>query len=176
MALYSIGDISPTLPESGNYWVADCARVMGAVILHENASIWYGCVARGDADTITIGANSNIQDGSVLHTDYDVPLNIGSHVTVGHMAMLHGCTVGDGSLIGIGATVLNNAQIGKNCIIGAHALIPEGKIIPDNSLVMGAPGKVIKQISDAQAEHLHLSAVHYVENWKKHKAMCKRID
>ena len=150
MAIYEIDGTRPTLPDSGNYWVADNAQVMGNVILKENASIWYGAVLRGDNDPITIGENSNIQDGSVLHTDVGSPLTIGRDVTVGHMVMLHGCTIGEETLIGIGSTILNNAKIGKNCIIGAHTLIPEGKVIPDNSLVMGAPGKVVKEISDHQ--------------------------
>jgi carbonic anhydrase/acetyltransferase-like protein (isoleucine patch superfamily) len=149
---------------------------MGNVILKENASVWYGAVLRGDNDPITIGENSNIQDGSVLHTDVGCPLTIGKDVTVGHMVMLHGCTIGDETLIGIGSTILNNATIGKNCIIGAHALIPEGKVIPDNSLVMGAPGKVVREISDHQVQVIRMSAVHYVENWKRHRAGLKRID
>lgn len=176
MAIYEIDGTRPTLPDSGNFWVADNAQVMGNVILKENASIWYGAVLRGDNDPITIGENSNIQDGSVLHTDVGCPLTIGRDVTVGHMVMLHGCTIGDETLIGIGSTILNNAKIGKNCIIGAHALIPEGKIIPDNSLVMGAPGKIVKEISDHQAQVIKMSAVHYVENWKRHRASLKRID
>lgn len=176
MAIYKLGDVTPVLPESGAYWVAENASVMGNVILKENASIWYNVVARGDNDPITVGENSNIQDGSVLHTDYGMPLTIGRDVTVGHMAMLHGCTIADETLIGIGATVLNGARIGKNCIIGAHALIPEGKEIPDGSLVMGAPGKVVKPVSDHQIQVIRLSAAHYVENWKRHTADLTRID
>ncbi|MEH6745167.1 gamma carbonic anhydrase family protein [Hyphomonas sp.] len=176
MAIYEIDGTRPILPDSGNYWVADNAQVMGNVILKENASIWYGAVLRGDNDPITIGENSNIQDGSVLHTDVGSPLTIGRDVTVGHMVMLHGCTIGEETLIGIGSTILNNAKIGKNCIIGAHTLIPEGKVIPDNSLVMGAPGKVVKDISDHQVQVIKMSAVHYVENWKRHRNSVKRID
>ena len=176
MAIYEIDGTRPQLPESGNYWVAENAQVMGNVVLKENASIWYGAVLRGDNDPISIGENSNIQDGSVLHTDVGCPLTIGRDVTVGHMVMLHGCTIGDETLIGIGSTILNNAKIGKNCIIGAHALIPEGKVIPDNSLVMGAPGKIVKEISDHQTQVIKMSAVHYVENWKRHRASLKRID
>lgn len=176
MAVYKLGDIAPTLPENGAYWVADSAAVLGNVILRENASVWYGATLRGDNDPITIGENSNIQDGSVLHTDHGCPLTIGPNVTVGHMVMLHGCTIGEETLIGIGSTILNNAKIGKNCIIGAHSLIPEGKEIPDNSLVMGAPGKVVKEISEQQIAVIKLSAVHYVENWKRHKAELVRMD
>ena len=176
MAIYEIDGTRPTLPESGSYWVADNAQVMGNVVMKENASVWYGAVLRGDNDPITIGENSNIQDGSVLYTDVGCPLTIGRDVTVGHMVMLHGCTIGEETLIGIGSTILNNAKIGKNCIIGAHTLIPEGKVIPDNSLVMGAPGKVVKEISDHQIQVIRMSAVHYVENWKRHRNSVKRID
>ena len=168
MAIYEIDGTRPTLPESGSYWVADNAQVMGNVVMKENASVWYGAVLRGDNDPITIGENSNIQDGSVLHTDVGCPLTIGRDVTVGHMVMLHGCTIGE--------ETLNNAKIGKNCIIGAHTLIPEDKVIPDNSLVMGAPGKVVKEISDHQIQVIRMSAVHYVENWKRHRNSVKRID
>ena len=176
MAIYELDGIRPTLPSSGNYWVAGNAQVMGNVIFKENASVWYGATVRGDNDPITIGENSNVQDGSVLHTDVGMPLVIGANVTIGHMVMLHGCTIGEETLIGIGSTILNGAKIGRNCIIGAHTLIPEGKEIPDNSLVMGAPGKVIKPVSDHQAQVIKMSALHYVENWQKHKASCKRID
>jgi carbonic anhydrase/acetyltransferase-like protein (isoleucine patch superfamily) len=166
---YSLGDSAPTLPTSGNYWIAPNATVIGNCILHENASIWFNAVLRGDNDPITIGENSNVQDGSVLHTDHGFPLTLGANVTIGHLAMLHGCTIGDNSLIGIGAVVLNGAVIGKNCIIGAKAFIPEGKIIPDNSLVMGMPGKVVREVSDVQAHMLIGSALHYVENWKRYR-------
>jgi len=176
MAIYAIGDAQPTLPASGDYWVAPSAEVMGHVILKENASVWYGAVARGDNDPITIGEDSNVQDGAVLHTDVGWPLTIGRGVTIGHQAMLHGCTVGDYSLIGIGATILNGAKIGSNCIIGAHTLIAEGKEIPDNSLVVGAPGRVIKTLEADMYELLKASADHYVENWKRHKAEVRRID
>ena len=176
MALYELDGIRPTTPDSGNYWVADNATVLGNVHMHENSSVWFNAVLRGDNDPITIGENSNIQDGCVLHTDPGCPLTIGKDVTVGHMVMLHGCTIGDESLIGIGATVLNRAVIGKNCIIGAHALIPEGKVIPDNSLVMGAPGKVVKEISDPQIMMIKGSAQVYVDNWKRFKAGLKPLD
>ncbi|MAT34783.1 MAG: gamma carbonic anhydrase family protein [Ponticaulis sp.] len=176
MAVYDLGDKRVSLPDAGKYWIADNATVLGSVILKENASIWFNVVARGDNDPINIGENSNVQDGSVLHTDEGVPLTIGKNVTVGHMAMLHGCTIGDNSLIGIGATVLNRAKIGKNCLIGAHALIPEGKEIPDNSLVMGAPGKVIRQIDEAGEQMLLASALHYVENWQRYVTGLKRVD
>ena len=176
MAIYNLDEASVTLPDSGNYWIAENATVLGNVILHENASIWFNVVARGDNDPITIGENSNVQDGSVLHTDHGCPLTIGKGVTIGHMAMLHGCTVGDETLIGIGSTILNNAVIGKNCIIGAHTLIPEGKVIPDGSLVMGAPGKVVREISEEQVALIQGSAAVYVANWQRFKDSLKRVD
>ncbi|HXU98976.1 MAG TPA: gamma carbonic anhydrase family protein [Caulobacteraceae bacterium] len=167
MTAYRLGDQAPTLPESGEYWIAPNAVVVGKVILKHNASIWFGVVARGDNDPIEIGENSNVQDNSVLHTDHGAPLIIGDNVTVGHMAMLHGCTVGDGSLIGIGAVVLSGARIGRGCLIGAGALITEGKIIPDRSVVMGAPGKVVREVSPEHAAMLAAGAEHYVRNWKR---------
>lgn len=168
MTVYALGARTPTLPSDGEYWIAPSASVMGSVILKKNASIWWGAVARGDTDTLTIGENSNVQDGSVLHADHGVPLVIGANVTVGHLVMLHGCTIGDNSLIGIGSIVLNGAKIGRNCLIGAGALIPEGKEIPDNSLVMGAPGKVVREIGEQQAQVLTASALHYVQNWQRY--------
>ncbi len=167
MTVYALGALAPQVPSEDEYWIAPTAAVMGDVVLKKNVSIWWGAVARGDTDTLTIGENSNVQDGSVLHADVGMPLLIGANVTVGHMVMLHGCTIGDNSLIGIGAIVLNGAKIGKNCLIGAGALIAEGKEIPDNSLVMGAPGKVVREISEQQAMGLKMSALHYVENWKR---------
>jgi carbonic anhydrase/acetyltransferase-like protein (isoleucine patch superfamily) len=176
MALFDLDGVKPVTPDSGNYWVAENATVLGRVILKENASVWFNAVLRGDNDPIEIGENSNIQDGSVLHTDHGVPLTVGRNVTVGHMVMLHGCTIGDGTLIGIGSTILNRAKIGKNCIIGAHSLIPEGKEIPDNSLVMGAPGKVVRELDDGAAQMIAASAKVYVENWKRFKSGLTRID
>ena len=150
--------------EDENYWVADSAMVMGSVLLRTGASVWFNAVLRGDNDLITVGEYSNIQDGSVLHTDPGCPLEIGAFVTVGHKVMLHGCRIGDNSLIGINSVVLNNAKIGRNCLIGANALITEGKEIPDNSMVMGAPGKVVKTLTDQQVAGLKASAAHYWEN------------
>ena len=154
----------------GNYWVADSAVVVGNVLLKQDASVWFNAVVRGDNDLITIGVGSNVQDGSVLHTDPGHPLVIGPHVTIGHKVMLHGCDIGEGSLIGINAVVLNGAKIGKNCIIGANALITEGKEILDNSMVMGSPGKVVKTLTDEQAKGIRIGAAHYVENAKRFKA------
>jgi carbonic anhydrase/acetyltransferase-like protein (isoleucine patch superfamily) len=166
--VYDLGTASPVLPSEGEYWIAPNAVVLGNVILKKNASIWFGVTVRGDNDPITIGENSNIQDGSVLHTDTGSPLTIGTNVTVGHMVMLHGCTIGDNSLIGIGSVILNGAKIGRNCLIGAKALITEGKEIPDNSVVMGAPGKVVRTMDAQGAQMLTASALHYVENWKRY--------
>jgi carbonic anhydrase/acetyltransferase-like protein (isoleucine patch superfamily) len=169
MSVYNLGNVTPLLPNDDEYWIAPNAAVMGAVILHKNASVWFGATLRGDNDPITLGENSNVQDGSVLHTDTGSPLTIGKNVTVGHMVMLHGCTIGDNTLVGIGSIILNGARIGKNCLIGANCLITEGKEIPDNSLVMGAPGKVVREVSDQQAMMLAGGAQHYVENWKRYR-------
>ena len=170
MTIYSLADKKPQLPPEGEYWIADNAVVIGDVILKSGASVWFGAVVRADNETMTIGENTNIQDGSVLHSDPGSPLVIGRDVTVGHKVMLHGCTIGDNSLIGIGAVILNRAKIGKNCLIGAGALIPEGKEIPDGSLVMGQPGKVVRELEPGQIEALRASAAHYVQNWKRYVA------
>jgi carbonic anhydrase/acetyltransferase-like protein (isoleucine patch superfamily) len=169
LSVYNLGNVTPELPNDDEYWIAPTAAVMGNVILKKNASVWWGATLRGDNDPIVIGEGSNVQDGSVLHTDHGSPLTLGANVTVGHLVMLHGCTIGDGSLVGIGSIVLNGAKIGKNCLIGANCLITEGKEIPDNSLVMGAPGKVIRELSPEQAARVALGAAHYVENWKRYK-------
>jgi carbonic anhydrase/acetyltransferase-like protein (isoleucine patch superfamily) len=168
MAIYSIGDRQPVLGHES--WVAPNATVIGDVQLGDKASIWWNAVVRGDNDTITIGANSNIQDGSVLHVDAGVPLTIGANVTVGHLVMLHGCSIGDESLIGIKSVILNRAVIGRHCIIGANSLIPEGKVIPDRSLVMGSPGKVVRQLSDEEVARLVPAAQGYVENARRYRA------
>lgn len=170
MNVYSLGDKKPQLPPDGEYWVAPTATVIGDVILKSGASVWFGAVVRGDNDPITIGRDTNIQDGSVLHSDPGEPLTIGDGVTVGHMVMLHSCEIGDNTLIGIGAVVLGRARIGKNCLIGANTLITEGKEIPDGSLVMGQPGKVVRQLESGQIEALKASAAHYVQNWKRYVA------
>lgn len=171
--LYELGGRRPET--RGDFFVADSASVIGSVILGENVSIWFNAVVRADNDLITIGENSNVQDGSVLHTDMGMPLLIGRNVTIGHKVMLHGCTIGDGSLIGINAVILNGARIGRGCIIGANALIPEGKEIPDFSLVMGSPGKVVREVSEAQRAMLEMSALHYVENFKRYQRELRAI-
>lgn len=168
MPIYALGDRRPEFPEDDAYWVAPDAQLMGAVILRRNASVWFGAVLRGDNEPIEIGENSNVQDGTVMHTDMGFPLTVGRDVTIGHQAMLHGCTIGDASLIGIGATILNGARIGRNCLIGAHALIPEGKEIPDNSMVIGMPGKVVRTLDSANEKFMIASATHYVENWQRY--------
>lgn len=167
MNIHALGDKSPQLPPKGEYWVAPGAWVLGDVILKPGASVWFGAVLRGDNEPITVGENTNIQENSVLHTDMGEPLTLGRGVTVGHMAMLHGCTVGDHSLIGIGAVVLGRARIGKNCLIGAGALVTEGKEIPDGSLVVGSPARVVRQLEPGQIAALEASAEHYVQNWRR---------
>jgi carbonic anhydrase/acetyltransferase-like protein (isoleucine patch superfamily) len=151
-------------------FVAPNATLIGKVVLHEAASVWFNVVMRGDNDPIVIGPETNVQDGSVLHTDDGVPLTLGRGVTVGHKAMLHGCEVGDFSLIGINAVVLNRAKVGRYCIIGANSLIPEGKQIPDGSLVMGSPGRVVRQLTPEQRLGLEHSAAHYVANARRYRA------
>ena len=162
-------DLKNKTPKSiGDNWVAPNVSIIGDVTLEENSSIWFNVVLRGDIENIYIGKGSNIQDGSVLHTDPGCPLKIGKNVTVGHLVMLHGCTIGDNSLIGIGAVILNKAKIGKNCIIGAKALVTENKVIPDNSLVVGSPGKIVRQVSDEESKSVTENAIHYQNNWKKY--------
>lgn len=170
MTVYALADKKPQLPPEGEYWVAPNATVTGDVILKPGASVWFGAVVRGDNDPITIGRNTNIQDGSVLHSDPGEPLTIGDGVTVGHMAMLHSCEIGDNTLVGIGAVILGRAKIGRDCIIGANALITEGKVIPDGSLVVGQPGRVVRQLEPGQVEALKASAAHYVQNWRRYAA------
>ena len=170
MPVYSLGDARPELPGEGEYWIAPNATLIGRVTLKRNASVWFGAVLRGDNEPIVIGEDSNVQDNAVMHTDAGTPLVVGKGVTIGHQAMLHGCTIGDGSLIGIGAVVLNGARIGRNCLIGAKTLIPEGKEIPDGSLVVGAPGRVLRPLTDDQLRMLQQSAAHYVGNWKRYAA------
>ena len=173
MAVYELDGVTPKLAE--DVYIAPHAQVMGNVEMLAGSSVWFGAVLRGDNDLIQIGARSNIQDNSVLHTDPGMPLTLGEGVIVGHQVMLHGCTIGDNTLIGIGATVLNGAKIGKNCIIGAHALVTEGKVIPDGSMVVGAPGKIIKELSEQHIAMLKLNADVYVANAKRFKSGLKEI-
>lgn len=173
MAVYELDGVAPRIAASA--WVADSAQVMGEVEIGENSSLWFGAIVRGDTETIRIGDNTNIQDGSVLHADVGMPLTIGNNVTVGHQVMLHGCTVGDGALIGIGAVVLNGAKIGKGCIVGAGALVTEGKEFPDGSMILGSPAKAVRELTPAQKEGLIKSAIHYVENAELYKMGLKKI-
>ena len=175
MPVYALGDARPVLPPEGRYWIAPNAQVMGRVVLKTDASIWWGAILRGDNDPITVGQRSNVQDGSVLHTDEGTPLTIGADVTIGHMVMLHGCSIGDGTLIGIGSIVLNGARIGRNCLVGANTLITEGKEFPDNSMIVGSPGRVLRQLSPEQAQMLSHGAAHYVANWKRYSRDLKVI-
>ena len=173
MAIYELDGVAPQMAASA--WVADSAQVMGNVVLGEDASVWFGAVVRGDTDSITVGAGSNIQDASVLHADLGQPLVVGERVTVGHQVMLHGCTIGDESLIGIGAVILNGAKIGKNCLVGANALVTEGKEFPDNSLIVGAPAKAIRTLDDEAVEGLRQSALRYIANWQRFARDLKEI-
>lgn len=173
MPIYRLGDKVPQLDPT--VWLAPSATVIGDVRLAAHVSLWFNTVLRGDNDPIVIGANTNIQDGSVLHTDEGVPMRIGCNVTVGHLAMLHGCTVGDGTLVGIKSVILNGAVIGKNCLIGANTLIPEGKAIPDRSLVMGSPGKVVRELTDEQLARFARNAPHYVHNAERYRQFLEEI-
>ncbi|WP_411881209.1 gamma carbonic anhydrase family protein [Polaromonas sp. YR568] len=173
MALYQLDNLTPTVHESA--WVADSAQVLGNVHLAEDSSVWFGVVIRGDTDTISVGRGTNIQDNSVLHADRGMPLTIGDNVTVGHQVMLHGCTIGEGSLIGIQAVVLNGAKIGKNCLVGAGSLVTEGKEFPDGSMILGSPAKAVRQLSPEQIEGLKMSAKHYVDNARRYKTGFKKI-
>ena len=174
MAIYELDGVAPEVAESA--WVADSAQVMGKVVLHEDASVWFGTVVRGDTECITIGAGTNVQDASVLHADLGQPLVIGERVTVGHKVMLHGCTVGDESLIGIGAVVLNGAKIGRNCLVGAGSLVTEGKEFPDGSMILGSPARVVRQLTPEQIEGLRQSARSYVANARRFKAGLRKLD
>ncbi len=169
---YSLGEHK--LVVKGDYWIAPGATVIGKVVLEHNVSIWFNVVLRGDNEVITIGENSQVQDGSVLHTDPGLPLTLGKNVSVGHMAMLHGCSIGDGSLIGIKSVILNGAKVGKNCLIGANTLIGEGKEIPDGSLVIGSPGKVARQLSAKEIRNINAFAEHYVQKFKRYQKEFRR--
>jgi len=176
MTVYSLGAASPSLPSDGEYWIAPSASVMGNVLLRKNSSVWWGAIVRGDNDPIEIGENSNVQDGSVLHTDVGSPLTIGANVTNGHMVMLHGCTIGDGSLIGIQSVVLNGAHIGAHCLVGAGSLVTEGKAFPEGSLIMGRPAKVVRALSQDEIDKLMRMAAHYVENARRFRSGLVRVD
>ena len=175
MTEYALDNVRPRLPPGTDYWIAPNASVIGNVVLKPGASVWFGAVLRGDNDPLVIGENSNVQDNSVLHTDPGVPLIVGANVTIGHMAMIHGATIGEGSLIGIGAVLLNGSVIGKGCIVGAGALVTEGKMIPDGSLVVGSPARVVRVVSPDEQAALLASAQHYVADWKRYAAGLKAL-
>lgn len=173
MGIYRLDEQTPRVAASA--WVADSAQVMGNVELAEDANVWFGAILRGDNELLHIGRGSNIQDGTMVHSDHGFPMTLGENVTVGHRVTLHGCTVGDGSLIGIGAVVLNGAKIGRNCLVGAGALVTEGKEFPDGSMIIGSPAKVVRQLAPEQIEGMRRSAVHYVDNAKRFKAGLVKI-
>jgi len=173
MAVYQLDEHVPQIADSA--WVADSAQVMGKVELAEDASVWFGVVLRGDTELLRVGRGSNIQDGTVVHADPGYPVTLGDNVTVGHQVMLHGCTVGDGSLIGIQSVVLNGAKIGKNCLVGAGSLVTEGKEFPDGSLIIGRPAKAMRQLTPEQIEGLQRNARHYVENARRFKAGLRKL-
>lgn len=173
MAIYEVDGVSPTVADSA--WVADSAEVMGDVVLGDEVSVWFGVVIRGDTSAIRVSARTNVQDLSVLHSDVGLPLTIGAGVTIGHKAMLHGCTVGDDSLIGIGAVVLNGAKIGKGCLVGAGALVTEGKEFADGSMILGSPARVVRTLTPEQLADLRDSADHYVENAKRFKVSLNKL-
>ncbi|MDW7747174.1 gamma carbonic anhydrase family protein [Halomonas sp.] len=174
MAIYQYGEDRPAIGD--DVYVAETADVIGRVTLKRNASIWYQAVLRGDTDHLEVGEGSNIQDGAVLHADPGYPLTVGTGVTVGHQAMLHGCTIGDGSLVGIQAVILNGAVIGRNCLVAAGAVVKEGASFPDNSLIVGAPARVVRELSEEAIEGLRKNAEGYVERGRRHATELKRID
>ena len=175
MPLYSLGERVPETPAPDRYWIAPDANVIGAVTIGEDVGIWFGTTLRGDNERITVGRGTNIQEGVMVHSDPGFPATIGEGCTIGHHAIVHGCTIGDNSLIGMGATVLNGAKIGKNCLVGANALVTEGKEFPDNSLIVGSPAKVIRTLDDAAVEGLRRSAENYVANWKRFSCDLKQL-
>jgi carbonic anhydrase/acetyltransferase-like protein (isoleucine patch superfamily) len=170
MTIYALGDARPEFPADGAFWVAPNATLIGRVRLHLNSSIWFGAVLRGDNDWIVLGENSNIQDNSVVHTDPGQPATIGANVTIGHNVILHSATIGDNTLIGMGSTILSGARIGANCLVGANALIGEGKEFPPNSLVLGAPARVARELTEAQIALIRMSANVYVANYRRFRA------
>jgi carbonic anhydrase/acetyltransferase-like protein (isoleucine patch superfamily) len=170
MTVFVLDGVAPDLPGEGNYWIAPNATVIGKVRLDRDASVWFSAILRGDNELIHIGEGTNIQDGCVLHTDMGFPLTVGAGSTVGHMVMLHGCTIAENALIGMASTILNGAVIGKNSIVGAHSLVPEGKVFPENSLIMGAPAKVVRELTPEQVAMIPYARDQYVKNWKRFAA------
>ncbi|MFM2278342.1 MAG: hypothetical protein RLZZ444_573 [Pseudomonadota bacterium] len=175
MPLYALDDTRPTLPEDDRYWVAPDAHVIGNVVIGADCGIWFGSVLRGDNEPIVLGEGTNIQEGTMIHTDPGQPVTIGKGCTIGHHAIIHGCTIGDNSLVGMGATVLNGAKIGNNCLIGANALVTEGKEFPDNSLIVGSPARVVRTLDETAVEGLKRSAASYIANWKRFRNGLKQL-
>jgi len=176
MAIYSLDGDQPDLPADGRWWIAETATVIGRVRLKPDASVWWGAVLRGDNEWIEIGEGSQVQDNATLHTDPGFPITIGKGCVVGHNVVLHGCTVGDNSLVGMGAILLNGAKIGSNCLVGAGALVPEGKAFPDNSLIVGAPARILRPVDDKVAGMIRHGAEVYVKRWRQYSKGVKRID
>lgn len=174
MAIYALADADLEVEDENAFWVAPGATLIGKIVLKKNASVWFGAVLRGDNEPIVVGENSNVQDGSVLHTDMGAPLTIGKDVTIGHHVMLHGCTIADTTLIGIKATVLNHSVIPSHCLVGAHALITERKSFEEGSLITGAPARAVRKLEDQQKQIIQMSALHYVENWKRYRRELKK--
>jgi carbonic anhydrase/acetyltransferase-like protein (isoleucine patch superfamily) len=175
MPIYELDGNRPDVPAAGQWWLAPDAHVIGKVKLADEVGIWFGVVVRGDNELITIGARTNIQEGAMLHTDPGLPMEIGADVTIGHHAIIHGCTIGAGSLIGMGATILNRAKIGKNCLVGANALVTERKEFPDGSLIMGSPARAVRALDEAAIEGLYASAASYVRNWRRFSSTLKLL-
>ena len=176
MPLYALDGVAPVVPGPGRYWVAPDAQVIGRIELADEASVWFAAILRGDNERIYVGPRSNVQDGCVLHTDMGFPLDIGADCTIGHKAILHGCTIADNSLVGMGAVILNGARIGRHCLVGAGALITEGKSFPDYSLIVGSPARVVRQLDESAAAKLPETAARYVANWRRFAAGMSRID
>lgn len=176
MPVYSLDDTQPQLPPAGSFWIAPDAHVIGNVRLGVDCSIWFGCVLRGDNELIDVGPRTNIQETSLLHTDPGFPMLIGAGCTVGHHAILHGCTLGENTLVGMGATVLNGARIGANSLVGANALVTEGKVFPDNSLIVGSPARVVRTLDESAMARLAATSAHYVANWRRYASGLRRID
>ena len=175
MALYSLNNISPSLPK-GEFWISETAQVIGNVVIGNNTSIWFGAVIRGDNEPIVIGDNTNIQENTVIHVDKGADVNIGSGCTIGHKAIIHGCTIGNNTLVGMGTIILNNAYIGNNCLVGAGSLITEGKTFPDKTLIMGSPAKVKRNLTEEEIEQNKLSANHYIDNFKEFKNKLNKLN
>lgn len=176
MPVYALDGVTPTLPEMGAYWIAPDAHVIGKVRLARDVGIWFGAVLRGDNELIDIGEGTNLQEHAMLHTDMGYPLTVGRNCTIGHRALLHGCTIGDNTLIGMGAMVMNGAKIGNNCLVGAGALVTEGKVFPDNSLIIGTPAKAMRTLDEKAIAGLTASAQSYVRNWNRFAKGMKQAD